>query len=111
MGRPADPPQERIPSGCSKPLNANLATLTIGSLTLTPAFDADVTEYEVSTSNATNTITAVAEDEQATVVIRNGETAVTSGTAATWETGENMLTVTVTNGTAEKVYTVTVTKT
>lgn len=41
----------------------------------------------------------------------NGESEVTNGSSATWSAGENTVTVTVTNGTAEKVYTVTVTKT
>nr|DAY49701.1 MAG TPA: hypothetical protein [Caudoviricetes sp.] len=44
------------------------------------------------------------------MTILNGETPVENGTAATWATGANTLTVNVKNGTAEKVYTVTVTK-
>jgi hypothetical protein len=55
-------------------------------------------------------VTATPTDENATVVILNGETTVENGESATWETGENVLTVTVTNGEAEEVYTVTVTK-
>lgn len=43
-------------------------------------------------------------------MIKNGETTVTNGESATWSAGENTLTVTVTNGDQEKVYTVTVTK-
>ena len=78
---------------------------------MTPTFDADTTEYEASTSAATNKITATPEDEDATVTIMNGESEVTSGSSATWSAGENTVTITVTNGTAEKVYTVTVTKT
>ena len=90
--------------------DATLSALAIGSLTLTPDFDKDVTEYAAATTNATNTVTATATDEGATVAILNGETSVASGSAATWEEGENTLTITVTNGEAEKVYTVTVTK-
>lgn len=41
----------------------------------------------------------------------NGETPVTNGTAATWQDGPNTVTITVKNGTAQKVYTVVVTKT
>ena len=69
-----------------------------------------MTEYTVSTTNATNKVTATCEDEDATVSIQNGETAVTSGTSATWNEGENALTITVTKGEVSTVYTVTVTK-
>lgn len=93
------------------PPDGTLSALTIGALTLDPTFDKDVTEYAASTSNATNTITATATDtENATIEILNGETEVTNGEAATWATGENIVTITVTNGETEVVYTVTVTK-
>lgn len=91
-------------------MSARLSGLTIGALTLTPTFASDVTEYEVTTSAATNKITATPEDENATVKILVGETEIDSGDSATWETGENTVTVTVTNGDQSKVYTVTVTK-
>lgn len=89
--------------------DCTLSALTIGNLGLTPAFDKDVDEYIVSTTNATNTITATPTDEDATVSIVNGETPVESGSPASWVEGENIVTVTVTNGDDEKVYTVTVT--
>ena len=91
-------------------MSAHLSGLTIGALSLTPAFDPDVTEYTATTTNATNTITATPEDEGAEVSILNGETPVVNGTAATWQEGANTVTITVTNGAAEEVYTVTVTK-
>lgn len=91
-------------------MNASLSGLTIGSLNLTPAFDEDVTEYEATTSNATNTVTATAKDPAATIVIKNGNTVVENGSAASWATGANTLTIEVTNGDAKKTYTVTVTK-
>jgi hypothetical protein len=91
-------------------MSADLSSLTIGALSLTPEFDSGVTAYAVSTSNATNKVTAVAADENATIQILNGETEIENGSSATWEVGENTLTVKVTNGSAEKVYTVTVTK-
>lgn len=90
--------------------DATLSALTIGSLTLTPAFDADTTAYTATTENATNVVTATATDEDATVAITVNGTAHTSGTAATWNAGENAVAVTVTNGSATKTYTVTVTK-
>ena len=90
--------------------DAALQSLTIGSLALTPAFDPDVTEYAVTTSNVTNTVTAVPRAEAASAAITVNGTAIESGTAATWEDGENTVEVAVTNGTAAKTYTVTVTK-
>ena len=90
--------------------DAALSSLTIGSLALTPAFSADTTEYTVATTNATNTVTATPRVQTATVAITvNGEP-IASGSAATWETGENTVEVVVTNGIATKTYTVTVTK-
>ena len=64
-------------------------------MTLTPAFDPAVLEYAVTTSNATNKVTAVATDPGDTVTIMNGETEVESGQSATWSEGENTLTITV----------------
>lgn len=90
-------------------MSARLSGLTIGALTLDPTFDGDVTEYTATTTNATNTITATAEDD-AEITILNGETPVTNGSAATWAEGVNTVNVTVTNGDAQEVYTVTVTK-
>lgn len=92
-------------------MSARLSGLAIGAATLVPTFDADVTDYTAETTNQTNTITATAEDEDAEITILNGETPVTNGTAATWQEGANTVTITVKNGTAQKVYTVVVTKT
>lgn len=91
-------------------MSANLSGLTIGSLSLSPEFDPDVTTYAATTTNATNTVTAKAEDPRAAIEIKNGETVVANGTAAAWSTGANTLTVKVTNGSATKTYTVAVTK-
>ncbi|NLI08768.1 MAG: hypothetical protein GX457_17020 [Thermotogaceae bacterium] len=90
--------------------SADLASLTLGSLTLTPEFDADTIVYTTTTTNATNTVTATAVDTDATIAITVGATSVTNGQAATWEIGENILTVTVTSGSVTKTYTITVTK-
>lgn len=90
--------------------DTTLSALTIGSLTLTPQFSSSVTSYAVTTTNATDTVTATATDNEATVVIKNGSDTVTSGTAATWEAGANALTVTVTNDGYTQTYNVTVTK-
>lgn len=70
-----------------------------------------MTDYTANTTNQTNTITVTATDPEAEITIMNGETPVTNGTAATWQEGANTVTITVKNGTAQKVYTVVVTKT
>ncbi len=90
--------------------NTNLASLTIGSLSLTPVFSAQTTAYTLTTSNATNTVSAEAEDDDAVVAITVNGSSHTSGQSATWNTGENTVVVVVINGTATKTYTVTVTK-
>ena len=98
--------------------NAALADLRIGGLTLSPAFAAGtLTGYTATTTNATNTVTAIPADANATVEITNEGTSeeeveVVNGRAVTWETGANTLTVKVTaeNGTTTQSYVVTVTK-
>ena len=88
----------------------SLSDLTIGSINLSPAFDADVTEYTAATSNATNTITATLNDNTADAVITVNGDSLTNGGSATWETGENTVVITVTKGVSSKKYTVIVTK-
>ena len=90
--------------------NANLSALTLGSLTLTPAFNSSTTTYTTETTNATNTVTVTAADAGATIAITNGSAPVTNGQSATWAEGENTLTIAVSNGGTTKTYTVTVTK-
>lgn len=93
-----------------EPQVAKLASLSIGSLTLDPTFDADVTTYTASTENNTNTIKATGADG-VSVSIKNGDTDVESGTAATWEDGENTVTIVASgSGMTSTTYTVTVTK-
>lgn len=97
----------------------DLADLRIGGLTLSPAFSAGtLTGYTATTTNASNTVTAIPADANATIEITNkgpsdaSATPVVNGRAVTWKTGENTLTVKVTaeNGTAAQSYVVTVTK-
>lgn len=91
------------------PPSAKLSDLKVGALTLTPTFDPDVTEYAATTSNASNKITATAADADATVVIASDDATIAADGTATWATGENTVTITVTNGELEEVYTVVVT--
>ena len=92
-------------------MSARLSGLTIGELTLTPAFSSDVTEYTATTANATDKITATPEDEAATVEIGSQQATIAADGTATWALGENEVEITVENGDASKVYAVTVTKT
>ena len=66
-------------------------------------------EYTATTENATNKITATPTDPAATVTILVGETEIENGASATWEEGENTVTIKVNGGAPETVYTVTVT--
>ena len=91
--------------------NAALASLSLGNLSLTPAFAPGTTAYRANTTNATNTVTATAADPNAVITIRNGGTTVANGSAVTWADGENILTITVTSGDYTTTYTIRVTKT
>lgn len=90
--------------------DSTLKSLTVGSLTLTPEFDSSVTEYVVNTTNNSNMVTAVANDENATIEISRGIASVDNGSRVTWSEGENVVTITVTNGDSVTTYTLTVTK-
>jgi len=69
-----------------------------------------VTEYTAATSNATNAVTAVAAWVFSTIAITVNDVALVNGASPTWADGENTVEITVTNGNAETVYAVTVTK-
>lgn len=78
----------------------------MGSLTLTPAFDADTFQYAATTTNATNTVTATG---NGTVALRlNG--ADMPGASATWVKGINTLEVIVSDSVGSVTYTIKVTK-
>lgn len=90
--------------------NANLASLSIGE-TLSPTFDADVTSYTATASNASDAVTAIADDADAQVVVEYDGAQILNGSTVTWTTGTKNLVVTVKKGNAVKVYTVAVTAT
>lgn len=99
------------PLGVVGVADARLASLTIGALELSPAFNKSVHVYTTTTTNATNTITAVAMHGEADIDIDlNDGTPVENGAAATWGDGENTVVITVTIGAETETYTVTVTK-
>lgn len=76
---------------------------------MTPEFDPDVTEYTVTTSNASNKVTATPESADAEVVITANDVEIESGDSVTWESGENEVVVEVTGSRGTTTYTVTVT--
>ena len=94
----------------TKAPEAKLSGITVGALTLTPTFDADVTEYAVATTNASNKVTATAAEGLEIALDLDG-TAIENESSPSWELGDNVLTITVTNeiGDSED-YVVTVTK-
>lgn len=91
---------------------ARLSSLKIGSLRLSPAFTPDGTTYTASTSNNTNTITAIPANAAAAIKVEVNDTEINNGTAAVWNSGSNEVKITVTaeDGTTDKEYTITVTK-
>lgn len=92
--------------------DATLSALAIGGLTLAPAFASGTTTYTAETANATNTITATPADAGASIQVLVDDKEISNGTAATWKSGSNTVTINVTaaDGTTKKAYTVTVTK-
>ena len=92
--------------------DAALSSLAIGGLTLTPAFSSGTTTYTAETTNATNTITATPADAGASIQVLVDAKEISNGTAATWKSGSNTVTINVTaaDGKTKKAYTVTVTK-
>lgn len=98
------------PLNVSQVFDARLASLAIGSLTLSPAFNKSVMVYAAATANASNIINAVAIDGEATIAIKVNNVEHTNGTAATWAAGANTVEITVTSGTETETYTITVNK-
>ena len=87
---------------------AELTDIEIGSLVLSPTFDADVDTYTTSTTNAADTVTATA-GTGVTVSIEANGSAIDSGDSVTWAQGDNTVVIVASNGVDSKTYTVTVT--
>lgn len=99
-----------VKGDASPTASIKLSSLTIGSLTLSPAFDPDVKAYTASTTNSTNQITVATESGTATVEIDVNGSIIPNGTSATWVAGANSVAIKVTDGGNSGTYTVTVTK-
>lgn len=92
--------------------NAKLSGLTVGSITLSPAFDGNVLSYSANATAATAAVTATPEVAGAQVAISYNGANVKNGGTVTWlaDGTAHPLTVTVKNGNETVVYTVNVTK-
>lgn len=92
--------------------NAKLSGLTVGSMTLSPAFDSNVLSYSANATAATAAVTATTEMAGAQVAISYNGANVKNGGTVTWlaDGKAHPLTVTVKNGNEVMVYTVNVTK-
>lgn len=95
--------------------DATLASLKLGTLTLSPTFDPAVDTYTSTTTAAKNSINAVPADAGATMVITLNGAVVQNGSQLTWSSansGVNVVHVIVTaeDGTTQEDYTITVTK-
>ena len=90
---------------------AKLSALSITGVTLTPAFDANITNYTAETTASGNVVSATAADSASATILVNGS-AHTSGESASWNSGTNTVVVSVTkSGYTSRTYTITVTKT
>lgn len=89
---------------------AQLSTLKIGTLTLSPTFDPEEDTYTAATTNAKDAVTATA-PSGITVTIELGSTEYDSGDEVSWSAGANALKVTASApGYESTEYDVTVTK-
>lgn len=93
----------------ANPSVAKLQSLTIGALELSPAFAVETDTYTADTTNASDVLSAVP-TMGATLKIKLAGKTLQNGAPVTWNTGENVVTITVVNGEQTKTYTVTVTK-
>lgn len=90
---------------------ADLDALSIGTYSLSPAFDADVLSYTVTATKASDAVEATPASANARVAISYNGKNVRNGGTVTWESGTHPLTVTVQNGNGSRTYTVSVTRT
>lgn len=91
--------------------DASLASLSLGSAALSPAFSSATLSYTATTSNATNVLNAVPAAAGSEVEITVNGSSADNGSAITWQEGSNAVSVKVTadDGTTQ-TYTISVTK-
>lgn len=98
-----------FPPDVANPAVAALRALTIGSLTLSPAFDPNEDTYTTTTTNTSDVISAVPTTGSLAIIKVNGKK-VQNGAAAIWTDGANTVAIAVTNGDETVNYAVSVTK-
>ena len=110
----AKPEGTAVPTVVATPPAANLtlSSLSLGDVGLSPAFDADTTTYTANAANEVEsvTVTAMAADSAATVVIKLNGTVDDDGTVDLAEGDGNVITIEVTVNSDTATYTVTVTR-
>lgn len=101
-----------VKEGTAETNDTSLSALSLTNAVISPSFHKGAAAYTASTESSTSTVTATPSDSNASVTIKlDGATTGVSGTTVTWgDAGYHVLTVTVTNSTASKTYTVTVLK-
>ena len=92
------------------PADATLASLSIASYNLSPAFNPEKTAYTATGSAATGAITATAEDGGAAVAITVNNASIAAGATANFKSGVNTVKVVVTNDSTVMTYIITVTR-
>lgn len=85
-----------------------LSALTVGSLTLSPTFDAGTYEYTATSASASATVSVTAPAGATVNITCNGDS-VSSGGTATFEDGSNNIVIIVGDSTGSNTYRVTVT--
>lgn len=91
--------------------DATLSDLKIGGHTLIPVFDATTKEYTLITADSSNAVTAVPSSTTAEMEITYNGEVITNGSRITWASEtENVVEVTVTDGSNTNTYEITVTK-
>lgn len=90
--------------------DTTLSELTIGSLALSPEFDAETLAYTATATGASDAVTASPTQAKARVHIEFAGKNYPNGASLKWSSGANTVNIIVENGVSKRTYTVTVTK-
>ena len=90
--------------------DTTLSGLTIGSLALSPEFDAETLAYTATATGASDVVTASPTQAKARVHIELAGKNYPNGASLKWSSGANAVNIIVENGVSKRTYTVTVTK-
>ena len=90
--------------------DSTLKDLTVGALSLSPAFDPEKLSYKATATGVSDTVTANPTQPTATVAIACKGKVYPNGATIKWESGANTVTVEVKQGLSIRTYTIIVTK-